>query len=353
MFMKKTQRGSKKSGLPPGTLVHIGHKKEEQVEIQIIDYSEFGVTEKIAKNIEEIMPFKETPSVTWVNINGLHDISLLEKIGEMFEIHPLVLEDILNTEQRPKIEEFENHLFTVLKMLFFEDKNLHTEQVSMIVGKNFLISFQEQKGDVFDQIRERIKDPKRKFRKYGPDYLAYTIIDAIVDNYFVVLEKIGDRIEELEEAVIKNPSPDTLQKIHFLKREMIFIRKSVWPLREVISALLRSESPLIKKSTAVYFRDVYDHTIQVIDAVETFKDMLSGMHDTYLSGISNRMNEVMKVLTVFASIFIPLTFIVGVYGMNFKYMPELEWEFAYPLLWAIMITIGVSMFLYFKKKNWV
>jgi len=260
-------------------------------------------------------------------LDGIHQLDNIEKIGEHFKIHPLVLEDIMNTGQRPKMEDFNDYLFIVLKMLSYdeEENETKTEQVSLILSSKFVISFQESEGDVFDPVRERIRSDRGRIRKMGVDYLAYSLIDAIVDNYFMVLEKIGEKIEDIEDELVKNPTPEVLHTIHRLKRELIFLRKSVWPLREVISRLERWESPLIDKSIDIYLRDVYDHTIQVIDALETFRDMLSGMLDIYLSSLSNRMNEVMKVLTIIATIFIPLTLISSIYEMNFKYMPELDW----------------------------
>ncbi len=350
------RKRSEKSGLPPGSLVHVGQKKSEKVRITIIDYNEEILREKEAKTVEECFPFKDEPTVTWINIDGLHQVDIIEKIGNYFEVHPLLLEDILNTEQRPKMEDFDDYIFIVLKMLECKsEKNwiLSSEQMSLIIGKNFVISFQESEGDIFDPIRERIRNGKGKIRKMGPDYLAYSLMDAIVDGYFIILEKLGEKIEDIEDELMTNPTPETLKVIHRLKRDMIYLRKSVWPFREVISNLERGESKLIEKTTSIYLRDIYDHTIQVIDTIETFRDMLSGMLDIYLSSISNRMNEIMKVLTIIATIFIPLTFLVGVYGMNFKYMPELELPWSYPALWFFMITLSISMLVYFKKRKWI
>ena len=345
----------KKIGLPPGTPVFVGDKKAEEVKISFIDYDETQFQEREIRNIEECFPFKDTPSVTWINIDGIHDVEVISKVGNHFDLHPLILEDIVHTEQRPKTEDFGHYIFLVLRMLYFDEKedDVKTEQVSLILGSHFVISFQEREGDIFNSVRERIRNGKGRIRKMGADYLAYSLMDAVVDYYFVILEKLGERIEELENKLIANPVPETLHEIHRLKREMIFLRKSVWPLRELISNLERSESSLIRKSTRVFFRDVYDHTIQVIDTVETYRDMLSGMHDTYLSSISNRMNEVMKVLTVIATIFIPLTFIAGIYGMNFKFMPELEWRWAYFGLWGVILALAVFMVVFFKRKKWL
>jgi magnesium transporter len=352
---KLSKKRSEKTGLPPGTLVHIGEKKAEKVNISLIDYDETQFQQKESVTVEEAIPFKEKPTVTWLNVTGLHEVKIVEEIGKAFNIHPLLLEDIVHTGQRPKLEDLEDYLFFVLKMLTYdEEKNtLVAEQVSLILGPHFVISFQETDSDVFKPVKERIKNAKGRIRKLGSDYLAYALIDAIVDNYFVILEHFGEKIEVLQEEVLSQPGPDTLQIIQATKRDMIFLRKSVWPLREAISVLYRGESPLITGSVLPYLRDVYDHTIQVIDNIETFRDMISGTLDVYLSSVSNKMNEVMKVLTIIATIFIPITFIAGVFGMNFKYMPELEWRWAYPIVWLVMLTIGVAMLIGFRRRKWL
>jgi len=352
---KFTWKRAKKTGLPPGTPVFIGDKKAEETKITILDYDETQFQEKKVREIEECFPFKETPTVTWINVDGVHDVGFIQKLGEHFDLHPLIIEDIVNTQQRPKMEESENYIYIVLKMLYLdaESNGTQVEQVSVVFGKNFVISFQEREGDIFEIIRERIRNGKGRIRKMGTDYLAYALIDAVVDHYFIILEKDGEKIEVLEEKVVSEPRPETLQEIHRLKRDMIFLRRSVWPLRELVNSLERGESPMIQKTTRIYLRDVYDHTIQVIDTLETYRDMLSGMHDTYLSSISNRMNEVMKVLTIIATIFIPLTFIAGIYGMNFEFMPELKWRWAYFGVWGIILIIGIFMLLFFKKKKWL
>lgn len=361
MANRFVRRASEKSGLPPGTIVHVGDKRKETVKITVIDYDKDHFQTKEVSNIEEVFPFRDSPTVTWINIDGLHDVTVIERLGKHFSIHPLVLEDILHTTQRPKIEDFEDYIYLVLRMFYRNEKTdeqdnnpeITSEQVSLILGRNFVISFQEAGGDTFDPVRMRIKNSKGRIREMGADYLAYSLIDSIIDNYFVILEKLGEQIELLEDELLDNPTPDTLGELHALKNEMIFLRKSAWPLREVSNNLLRGESNLITKSTQIYIKDVYDHTIQVIDTIETYRDMLSGMLDIYLSSISNRMNEVMKVLTIISTIFIPLTFLVGVYGMNFQYMPELSWKWGYPVLWCIMATIGISMFFYFRRKKWL
>ena len=350
-----SKRMSYKAGLPPGSLVHIGKRKVEKTRITIMDYDGEKFQEKEAQTIEECFPFKDKPTVTWVNIDGIHDMDIIEKIGKHFGIHPLVLEDIVNTRQRPKMEDFEKYIFLVVKMLTCEQDQheISAEQVSMLLGPNFVISFQERLGDVFDQIRDRIRTSKGRIRKEGADYLAYALLDAIVDGYFIVLENLGERIEILEDSVIENPTTQTLQVINGLKREMILLRRSVWPLREVIGTLDRGGSALIHETTGTYLRDVYDHTIQVADTIDSYRDMIIGTRDTYLSSLSNRMNEIMKVLTIIATIFIPVTFIAGIYGMNFQFMPELGWRGSYFVVWGVMIGVAGVMIAYFKKKDWL
>jgi magnesium transporter len=352
---KLVKKKSKKMGLPPGTLVHIGKKRMEEVKISIIDYDEEHLQEKETKSIEECFPYKNKPTVTWINVDGLHEIKVVEEIGKCFNLHPLILEDIVDTDQRPKIKDFRDYIFIVLKMLYYdkEDNEIQVEQVSLILGKNYVISFQEREGDVFNAIRERIRNNIGRIRKLGADYLVYALIDAIIDNYFIIIEKLGEKIENLEDKVSSRPKPANLRVIHRLKRDLIFLRKSVWPLREVISILERGESSLILESTNVYLRDIYGHTIQVMDTVETLRDMTSGMLEIYLSSVSNRMNEIMKMLTIVATIFIPLTFITGIYGMNFRYMPEIKWFWGYPIVLLGMLIIGIVMVIYFKRKKWM
>lgn len=354
--MTPIRKMSAKAGLSPGALVYVGEERKEKVTIHLLDYDEQNFQEKDVTDVEDCFPFKRTSTVTWINVRGIHDVGLIEKLGNHFGLHPLVLEDIANTEHRPKLEEFDNdYLFVTLKMLGYDESQMQVtiQQASIILGKNFVISFQEGKKDVFEAVRNRIRNGKGRIRKSGADYLYYALIDAIVDGYFVILEKIGDAVEDIEEVLVKTPGSETLSSLHTLKTQLISLRKSVWPLREVISGLERAETTLIKKPTRIYLRDVYDHTIQVIDNVETFRDITSGMLDIYLSSVSNKMNEVMKVLTIFASIFIPLTFIAGVYGMNFENMPELSWGWGYPVLLGIMATAGIGMVIYFRRKKWL
>lgn len=331
------------------------------IHIHVIDYTKDHFEEKSIEQITECYHFRDTESITWINIDGIHDANIIESIGNHFGVHPIVLEDIMNTSQRPKIEIFEKYIFLVFKMLYRNDVDheIQAEQFSIILGKNFVISFQEDPGDIFDPIRDRIRTGKGRIRKMGADYLAYSLFDAVVDNYFVILEDIGEAIERTENHILENVEPETVRTIQGLKSDMIFLRKSIWPLREVVNSLLRGDSKLISKSTGIYLRDVYDHTFQVIDTIETFRDMLSGLFDMYMSGISNKMNEVMKILTIFTTIFIPLSFVTGLYGMNFSSssspfnMPELEWYFGYPLVLLIMLSISLTMIWYFKQKKWI
>lgn len=356
MKSRTFRRKQSKVGLAPGTLVHVGEKKAEKIVIRAWIYNSEKLIEKELQTVEECPALKDQPDMNlWINVDGLDKIEVIEKLGSYFGVHPLTLEDVLNTGQRPKMEDYDSYIYTVLKMMFLDEEKeeIIIDQVSIIFGSNYILSFQERAGDVFNPIRERLKNPASRLRKNGVDLLAYSLIDAVVDNYFLILERFGEEIENLEEELIVDPMPDTLKAIQKHKRDMITLRRSVWPLRELINNLQRTESGLIKETTQIYLRDVYDHTIQVIDSIEAFRDILSSMVDVYLSSLSNRMNDVMKVLTIIATIFIPLTFIAGVYGMNFEYMPELEWRWGYPAVMLGMVLLGISMFLYFKKRRWV
>jgi len=352
---EEPQRLSAKAGLPPGTTVFIGEQKMDRVRIDFIDYSESELNEQRDVSVDRCGELAKAPGVTWINVNCIHDVRLVEELGKCIGLHPLTLEDIVNTGQRPKIEVFPNYIYMVLKMISFDESvnQLGFEHVSLILGENFVVSFQEKDGDVFNTVRERLRTAKGRIRSMKADYLAYALMDAVVDHYFLAVERIGDRIEDLDDQILANPEPDDMQKLHRLKRDILSLRKAVWPLREEIGALDKSESALIRPETKVYLRDLYDHTIQIIDMIETYRDILGGMHDTFLSSISNRMNEIMKVLTIIATIFIPLTYIAGVYGMNFEYMPELKWPWGYFLVLGVMLAIGVAMVAYFRKKKWL
>ncbi len=350
-FYKKFR---KKIAASPGTLMHVGEKKTEDITISVLMYGKSGFEET---GIGDILKFKKPDTkgrTAWINIYGLHDTSVIEGAGNLFGIDHLTLEDILNTMQRPKIEEYEDHMVVILKMLTYdyESREVKSEQISIILGRNYLLSFQEQPGDVFDPIRKRIKSGRKRINQGHTDYLLYTLIDAVVDNYFLVMEQIADEIEQMEDQILNNPGQGMLQEIQRLRKEIIYLRKGVWPLREILNSILRGENKLVKDSTQIYFRDVYDHTIQVIETSETFRDLVAGLQDLHLATISNTMNQVMKVLTIIATIFIPLTFIAGIYGMNFEFMPELKWKAGYFIIWGIMIIVGIGMGIYFKKKKW-
>jgi magnesium transporter len=353
---KRLKFRSKKAGLPPGSLVHIGEILSETTKITLLNYDGEHYSEEDVRNVEDLRVFKDRPGVSWVHVEGIHDTRVLEQLGDVFELHPLILEDILNTDQRPKMQDMGDYMFIVLKRFCNtcdEHNDITAEQISIILGPRYVLSFQEREDDLLEPIRERIKTAKGRIGKAGADYLAYSIIDMILDSYFGILETLGEKIEMEEETLVNQPAQPTLRAIQHLKRDMIFLRKSIWPLRETINAIERSESFLIQPATGIYLKDIYDHTIQVIDTVETYRDMLSGMIDIYLSSLSNRMNQVMKVLTIIATIFMPMTFLAGVYGMNFKYIPELGWHWGYLLFWVVNITIAVVMLILFRRKKWL
>jgi magnesium transporter len=323
--------------------------------ITVITYGPDSFTERDVERPEESVPVGDSPLVTWINVEGVQDAAALETVGKAFGLHPLVLESIANPRQRPKLEEYPNCLFAVVKMFSHHvgTDAIEAEQVSLVLGSNFLISFQDREGDAFDAVRERLRNARGRVRGAGADYLLYCLIDAVVDGYFLTCEELGEEVEALEDEVLSNPRPEVAANVQQLRRKVIFLRKAIWPLRDVISGLMREDSPLVRPETGVFLRDVYDHTIQVMDTVESSRDVIAGLLDIYLSSISYHLNEVMKVLTIIATVFIPLTFVVGVYGMNFHYMPELGWRWGYPLLWAVMVAIAGGMLLYFRRKGWL
>ena len=322
--------------------------------ITVIDYDETYFEETEALHIEDLAAYRVTPTVTWISFRRLPAPDDLRKLGEIFGLHPLSVEDILNTGQRPKLEDLIDYVYAAVKTFHFEEKSskIVTSQVSLVITKQVVLSFEERDGEVFESIREKLRKYKGRIRKMGTDYLAYRLLDAVVDSYFGILEKIEDKLEFLEERVLANPTPDVLKAIHSLRIETTTLVRSVWPLREVVGALTKEEFPMIKKANVTYFRDIYDHTIQIIETLETNREMISDMLDIYVSNVSNRMNEIMKVLTIIATIFMPMTFLAGVYGMNFKYFPELEWRWAYTGFWVIVVVIGVLMMAYFRRKKW-
>lgn len=347
-----------KPGTSPGTLRAPEVPGAAPVRVTVIDYGPDDFTEKKVERVEELARFRETPTVTWINVEGLHDAELVEKLGQMFGFHRLTLEDVLNCGQRPKIEDYGSYHFLIMKSLFMKNGELETEQISFFLSGNFVVTFQEVPGDSFEAVRERIRQGKGQIRQMGPDYLTYALIDALVDEFFPILEAYGDRIEELESEILENPTQETVHRIHGVKRELLLLRRAAWPEREVINALQRQEADAIHPDTQVFLRDCYDHTIQVIDMIETYRDLASSMLEVYLSSASNRLNEVMKVLTIISTIFIPLNFIAGVYGMNFNTrasplnMPELNWAFGYPMALGVMAVTAGGLVLYFKRKGW-
>lgn len=344
-----------RAGVSPGTVEYAGEVKLAEPRLSVICYREGSLKERAVPSVEEALALRESGAVTWINLDGLHDTGIVRQLGEAFGIHPLVLEDIVTTTQRPKFEDHGDHLVFILRMLTFEsEKNeVRSEQISLILASECLITFQENIGDCFDPVRARIRTGKGRLFSLGADYLAYALTDAIVDNYFIVLEQIGTRIEVLEDVLIETPEPHHLQDVHELKREMILLRKAVWPLRDVISSLERSDSALINDRINIYLRDLYDHSVQIIDAVESFRDLLSSLQDLYLSSASNRMNQVMKLLTIIATVFIPLTFLAGVYGMNFDFLPELHWRYGYAGFWFACCAIAVGLLIFFRRRRWL
>lgn len=348
------RRSGKKAGAPPGTLMHLGEHRTSRVKITRINYGEQDFKEQRDLDLDRLFDSEMEYPCEWVNFDGIHDVAMIERIGSHYSIDMLVLEDIVNSSQRPKIEDYDDFTYIVLRMLIYNErkKEVESEQVSIILNDSTILTFQEKETDDFEPIRERIRKKKGRIHKAGIDFLCYSIIDFIIDNYFIVLENIGERVDDLEDEVLTEPDDETIQKVHALKRDTLAIKKSLWPLRDILSVLLKSDSRMVLDETKLYLRDAYDHTVEAIETVEAYRDFISGLLDIYLSSISQRMNEVMKVLTLISTIFIPLTFIAGVYGMNFKYMPELEARFGYYVILAMMVVLAGCMLFYFKKKNW-
>lgn len=354
MSRKLVVKRGNKLGAPPGTLLHIGRHKQADAALQLLSYGPDELHETVLDNAQTHQPDSDPDRISWLNVDGLADPAVVETLGSQYQLHPLVMEDILNTDQRPKVEEYPGYLYIVLRMLQFDKdrQQIHSEQLSLVLGQNYVLSFQERPGDVFDSVRERLR-AGRRIRFMRSDYLAYALLDAVVDHYFEMLEYIGEQVEALEDQVIDTPGPDTLARMHHYKREMLLLRKSIWPLRELLSRLSRDESPLISEETRLYLRDVYDHVIHVMDSIDTIRELLVSMLDLYLTSVSKRTNEIMKVLTIFASLFMPLTFIVGVYGMNFDVMPELRWAWGYPAVMLVMLALVVGLLLLFRRRRWI
>ena len=346
---------STKRGLPPGTLKHIGRRAVDTSVVEVIEYDQSGCKEHHPATAGECGQFRDSSGVAWISVAGVHDLELVEEIGGCFGVHLLALEDAVNTAQRPKFDDYGDHVFLTLKTLRFDAAagEVSAEHVGLAMGEGFVLSFSEGRNEALESVRERIREGKGRLREAGSDYLFYALMDAILDDYFDVLEALGEQAEALQDQVLASAGPEMLRKIHALKQEMAFLRKCTWPLRDVIGELRRGECAVIHKHLAVYLRDLHDHVAQIIDTVEIYRDMISGMIDLHLSSASNRMNEVMKTLTVVATIFIPLTFIAGVYGMNFKHMPELGWSWSYLAVWGVMAALAAGMLFYIKKKGWL
>lgn len=351
-IMKKRSR---KFGLPPGSMVHIGNHTSEKTTLSIIDYDTQHVNEQNDVSVQDCLMYLGKPTTTWINVRGIHDVKMIETIGRHFGLHPLALEDIVNSGQRSKLDDYKDTIYIVMRLLKYnvEKAELEDEQVSIILGSNYVISFVESKSDIFNHVRDRILNTNSRIRQQGADYLCYTLIDTIVDTYFLNLEQFDEKLELLEKSLVKKPEPSLLVQIQHTKREIALMRKSVWPVREVVNQFRKMETPLIKDSTKLYMQDVYDHTIQAIDTIESFRDISSGLLDIYLSNISFHLNEIMKVLTVVATVFAPATFIASFYGMNFANMPELRSEWGYPIVIGMMACVSFGMLYYFHRKRWI
>ena len=354
--MKMIKEHSKKKGLPPGTLLHIGNAQQEKATVVLMEYSQNTFLEKQECHIQDVLKTIPQDTATWYNIEGIHDVELVEAVGRELGLHHLTLEDIVHSGQRAKFEDYDNYLFLVMKMLRYntEKHQLQSQQISFVLGKGYLLTFQEDNWDVFEIVRERIRKKQGHIKQHGCDYLAYALIDAVVDHYFEILEYFGDTMEDLEKELLSHPTQQTLNKIHIIKRDFVLLRKTIWPLREMLNQLQSDDSELLASETRLHLRDALDHTIQVIDALESNRDLVSGMLEIYLSSVSNKMNSIMKVLTLIATIFIPLTFVTGIFGMNFKTMPKLQTGWMYPWgFWIIIVTLTTCMMAYFKKRNWL
>ncbi len=354
-YFHKRPKSTKSLNQAPGTVTYVGHKEKAETTLEVIDYNTEFYERYVSQTPEDAFKYEEEDRITWINIDGLSNTQEIEKVGKYYELHPLIIEDIVNTNQRPKIDEYKDYYYIVAKMLYRRaDGHLENEHISMVLGKNYVLTFQEAGGDVFDGVRERLAKGKGRIRSRGADYLVFALLDAIVDHYFIVVEEISDKIEALEEMLISaEPHEDTTLEIQELKRTMLRIRRAVFPLREVVSRLEKGDKGLIHEHTINYIRDLYDHMIQVSENIEIYREMTWGLMDMYMTTISHKMNEVMKVLTIMASIFIPLTFLAGVYGMNFENMPELEWKYGYPAILLIMLILFIGMMVYFKRKRWL
>jgi magnesium transporter len=349
------RRQRKAPGAAPGTLVHTGERKIEEVRLRVLAYAEDRLEEVEVGTVEEVLAYRDAAPTVWINVDGLHDVSVVERLGDHFGLHPLAQEDIVHVGQRPKAEAYDDHLLLVLGMLAWDRDRVRVseEQLSLVLGRGWVVTFQERVGDVFEPVRERIRTASRRIRTRGADYLAYALVDAVVDRYFGVVEGIGEVTEARELTVMEDPAPGVMESLHQLKRELLLVRRSVVPVREMVGTVLRSETELVGEETGLFLRDVQDHATQLSDATDTLRDLVSGLMDLHLATVAQRTNEVMKVLTIMASIFIPLTFMAGIYGMNFEWMPELQWRWGYPALLGAMVVVGAAMLAWFRRKGWL
>jgi len=352
---KTFKKRSQKAGMPPGSLVHVGNHRDHKITLSLLEYDEKTFIQEDDVSVENCLKRIQTPLMTWIQVNGVYDPNVIASIGGRFHLHALILEDVLNTTQRAKLDTYQDQVFLVLRLLkYSEDTHeLQDEQVSIVFGPNYLISFLESGNDFFLPIKERLRQGNNRLRIEKSDYLAYALLDWIVDQYFFVLEKVDADLDHLEEELLHSPIPATMKKIQSAKREMIFLRKSIWPMRDVVSRFQRLEPPLLSAANQIYLRDVYDHLIQTIDIIEGFRDVVAGLMDIYLSNINIRTNEIMKVLTIVSTIFVPLTFVTSLYGMNFEFMPELHKTWGYPAVLAVMFGLAGTMLIYFRSKKWI
>lgn len=348
-------RRQTKVGLSPGTLIHVGERRSETVAIGGTRFAPGGPLEQRDLGVEDVRAFLAPGGVTWLDVNGVHDLDLVRRIGADFGLHPLLLEDLVNTTQRPKGEDYGDHYFLVLRMILENPATqaIEMEQVSIVLGPGWVITFQEREDDTFDPVRKRLTLPESRVRHGGADYLMYALVDTVVDNYLQVVEGLGNRIQEIEPEIIVNPDEETLAELYAIKRALVTLRRFVGPARDAVAQLRRADTTLVQQGTRLFWRDVEDHLTRVVETIDLYREMLQGMVDAYLSALSNRMNDVMRVLTVIATIFIPLTFLVGVYGMNFQYMPELAWPWAYPAMWAVMVAVGAGLLIFFRRRDWL
>ena len=340
---------------PPGTVHYVGAPREEKTRIDLIEYNESEVNEYTIEKPGQLEKFLETDKIKWIRVTGVHDAELITQLGEIFQINHLELEDISNTSQRPRMEERENYIFMIFKALLLSqnDKDVSIEQVSIILGRNFVLSFHETDPKLFESLRTRILTGKGRVRKMQSDYLAFTIADILIDQYFVILEDIGDSVETIESELILSPGSGNQESIYRMKRRLAYVGRTIWPVRELINEIDRSDHVLLHSETKIYYRNIYDHTVQIVESLDTLRDLTSGMMDLYLSSVSLKLNEIMKVLTIFSAVFIPLTFFAGVYGMNFKFLPELQWKWGYPLFWLVCVMATILMLLYFRRKKYL